>query len=121
MIVDTSIWLEILFSQPLKERCLKEIQGKSVHIPSLCFYECLKKLRSKLSDTESMEAISSLSHYTPVDMTPEIALFAADLSIEHGLGMADSIVLAHAHALDVPLLTLDNDFAKIPGVKILRT
>jgi predicted nucleic acid-binding protein len=34
--------------------------------------------------------------------------------------MADSLVLAQAKHMRVPLLTLDNDFAKIPGVKVLR-
>lgn len=120
MVVDTSVWLEILFSQPLKARCLKEIHGKQVSIPSLCFYECLKKLQSKLSDADSMEAIASLSQFQSLDLTTEIALSAADLSAQYGLGMADSMVLAHAYSLGQPLLTLDNDFTDIAGAQVLR-
>jgi predicted nucleic acid-binding protein len=121
LVVDTSVWLAILLSQPLKTVSLKEIKSKKAYIPSLCFYECFKKLRSKCSDHESIEAVSVLYQYPQLELTPEIALAAADLSIEYGLGMADSFILAHARAIDADLLTLDNDFASIPRVKILRS
>jgi predicted nucleic acid-binding protein len=120
LVVDSSIWLEILLSQPLKAACLKEIKSKKLFIPTLSFYECFKKLRSKVSDHEAVEAISSLYQYPHLDLTPEIALNAADLSIEFNLGMADSLILAHARAIDGILLTLDNDFSSVPGVKVLR-
>jgi predicted nucleic acid-binding protein len=34
--------------------------------------------------------------------------------------MADSVALAHAYAAGAELVTLDNDFAKIHGVKVVR-
>jgi len=121
LVVDTSVWLEILLAQPLGVACQKEIKSKTIFIPSLCFYECFKKLRSKCSDHESIEAVSVLYQYPHLDLSPEIALAAADLSLEFKLGMADGLVLAHARAIDAVLLTLDNDFASIPGVKVLRS
>ena len=120
LVIDTSVWLEILLSQPLKTLCLKEIKSKKLYIPTLCFYECFKKLRSKVSDHEAIEAISALYRYPHLDLTSEIALNAADLSVQFNLAMADSLVLAHAKAINGILLTLDNDFASIPGVKVLR-
>jgi len=120
MVVDTSVWLSILLSQPLKSACLKEIKSKKIYIPSLCYYECFKKLRSECSDHEAMGAIATLRQFPQLDLTPEIALSAADISIEYNLAMADSFLLAHAKAANEMLLTLDNDFAGIPGVKVLR-
>lgn len=55
-----------------------------------------------------------------VDLSRSIALDAADLSLTHGLAMADSLVLAHALAASATLVTLDNDFARVPQVKVLR-
>lgn len=120
MIIDTSVLLEILLSQPLKDICLKEITGKSAAISSITYYEAFKKLRSKLSDGEAMEAISSLKSFPHLDLTPDVALTAADLSLQYKLGMADSLMLAHAKIQNVELLTLDNDFSSIPNVKIIR-
>ncbi|MEW6055426.1 MAG: PIN domain-containing protein [Bdellovibrionota bacterium] len=49
-----------------------------------------------------------------------MALYAADLSIEFELAMADSLILAFAKEAGVSLLTLDNDFAGIPNVVVVR-
>ena len=67
-----------------------------------------------------MEAISALSSFGIRDLTREVALLGADLSIEFNLAMADGLVLAHARHLETELLTLDNDFASIPDVKVIR-
>ncbi|MBI3535827.1 MAG: PIN domain-containing protein [Deltaproteobacteria bacterium] len=110
----------ILLSQPLRVRCTKEIRGKKIQIPGFVYYECFKKLRMKLSDHEAMAVISGLQSYEHLVLTPEVALLAADLSIQYKLAMADSIVLAHATSISEILLTLDHDFLSIPGVNVLQ-
>ena len=52
-------------------------------------------------------------------LTEEIALTAADLSLELGLAMADAIVLATARLASAGLVTSDGDFASISGVTYL--
>ena len=120
MVVDTSVWLEIFLNQSLKKKCLHLIKRESCLVPSLCFFEVLKKVRFKISDLEAMEVISALKRFPVLDLTPEVALYAADLSHQHNLAMADSIVLSHALTIKEELLTLDNDFESIPHVKIIR-
>lgn len=61
-----------------------------------------------------------LSQNSVADLTSEIALTAADLSKEHKIGMADSIVLAHAQHVGGTLVTLDNDFSGMPGARVIR-
>ena len=53
-----------------------------------------------------------------MDLTEELALVAADLSLAHGLAMADSMMLACAHLHDAELLTTDAGFTGLPGVKV---
>jgi len=53
-----------------------------------------------------------------VDLSEEIALTAADLSLAHKLPMADAIMLATARANDAELLTTDSDFEGIAGVTV---
>jgi predicted nucleic acid-binding protein len=49
----------------------------------------------------------------------ELALTAADLSLEHGLAMADAIVLATARKFRAELVTSDGDFQGLAGVTFL--
>jgi predicted nucleic acid-binding protein len=55
-----------------------------------------------------------------VPLNSTIALTAADLGLEHGLAMADSIVYATAVVNDVELTTSDRDFSALPGVEYLE-
>lgn len=48
------------------------------------------------------------------------ALTAADLGLEHGLPMADSLIYATAMSAGVELVTSDADFAALPGVIYLE-
>jgi predicted nucleic acid-binding protein len=55
-----------------------------------------------------------------VDLDREIALIAADLSIELKLPMADSLILATARAHNATVWTQDEHFKNIEGVKYIE-
>ncbi len=46
-------------------------------------------------------------------------MWAADVSLEHGLPMADAMVYASAQANRALLVTLDADFKGLPDVEYL--
>ena len=52
-----------------------------------------------------------------VDLTAMLAIAASKLSLERGIPMADSIILATAKAFDAVIWTQDSDFRSIAGVK----
>jgi len=54
-----------------------------------------------------------------VDLSMEIAILAADLSVEHKLPMADSIILATARKYRATLWTQDEHFKVLPDVKFV--
>ncbi len=83
-------------------------------------YEVYKVIRRDLSEERAIEAISALRCATiaPVDET--LALEAADLSLRHGLAMADSIVYATARRHDARIVTGDTDFEGLPGAIVIR-
>jgi predicted nucleic acid-binding protein len=120
VIIDSSVWLEILRSGPLQIECERYIQKGGTKIPTLALYEVYKKIKTKVSEDVALEAVAVLSNFELVDLNREIALLAADLSIEHNMGMADSIVLACARYFKEKLVTLDNDFAGITNVIVIR-
>jgi predicted nucleic acid-binding protein len=120
MVVDSSVWIEILVGGPLAVACEKKISAGDIRVPAMVLYEVYRKIKAKASEEKALEAIGALSSYEILNLTREVALLAADLSLELKLGMADSCMLAHARLLGVPLFTLDNDFASLSGVLILR-
>ena len=52
-----------------------------------------------------------------VELTADLAIEAARLSLESGLAMADSIILATARSVAATLWTQDSHFAGINGVE----
>jgi predicted nucleic acid-binding protein len=55
-----------------------------------------------------------------VSLDPGLAIDAARTSLETGLPMADSIMLATARAHGATLWTQDEHFADLPGVRYVR-
>lgn len=55
-----------------------------------------------------------------VPLTDAIALTAADVSLAHGIAMADAIVYATAMTEKAKVLTSDEDLADLPGVTYLK-
>ena len=120
MVVDSSVFLEIFSDGKLRAKCERLLGQRSLSIPSLVLFEVYRKLRSRLEEFDALDAVAALRKHQIVDLTSDIALTAADLSLHHKLAVADSLVLAHARELGVPLVTLDNDFAGIEGVTVIR-
>jgi predicted nucleic acid-binding protein len=89
-------------------------------MPTLVLFEVYKKIAVTLSEDQALAAVATLSQYTVTDLSRDIALAAADISIQNRLGMADSIVLAHAREAGALLITLDNYFNGIQGAQVLR-
>ncbi len=120
MIVYSSIWLEIFRKGSLQEECLSYVTSGKPKVPSLVLFEVYRKVKEKISDEIALEAMAFLSKYEVLDLDRDTAILAGDLSIEHSMAMADSVMLAHSRIHNLPLLTLDNDFHKIENVVVVR-
>ena len=100
---------------------MKELKSADqIIVPTVVLYEVYKKTASARSDDHALSAIAVLSQYEVVDLSREVALAAADLSLQKSMAMADSVVLAHSQQAGAILITLDNDFSGIAGTQVLR-
>lgn len=120
MIVDSSVWIEILSNGKLSAKCESRIKNKNLMIPSIVIYEVYKKFKVSTSEETALEVMGYLSKNKIIEIDRDISITAADLAIEHDLAMADALVLACAHAHKTTLLTLDNDFASLPETEVIR-
>jgi len=83
-------------------------------------YEAYKVIWRDLSEERALEAVSALRRATIAPIDESLALEAADISLAHGLAMADSLVYATARRHGASLVTADADFNGLPGAIVLR-
>lgn len=69
---------------------------ENVGVPSIVVFEVCRKVAAKVSEDEALRVAAWLRTFGILNLTDEIASYAVDLSLSLKLGMADSLVLAHA-------------------------
>jgi predicted nucleic acid-binding protein len=79
-----------------------------------------KVIRRDISEERAVEAVSALRRATIAPVDASLALDAADLSLAHGLAMADSLVYATARRFRATLVTGDADFDGLPGTVVVH-
>ncbi len=117
-IVDSSGWLAYFADEPnakLFQTPLKDTS--SLVVPSITIYEVFKVVLRETSENEALQATAAMQKGTVVDLTVTLAIAASKISLEHGLPMADSVIIATAKAFDAVIWTQDSDFKNIAGVK----
>ncbi len=86
----------------------------------ICLYEVFKKVNAVADEARALQAVAHIKQGHVVDVTEEIALRAALISLKHRLPMADSLVLSTAWAHQAELWTQDEHFAGLAGVKYTK-
>jgi toxin FitB len=120
-VIDSSGWLEYFCDGPNAVFFMSAIQDEEhLLIPTICLYEVFKITLSRAGEEEALRVAGLMSFGISVDFHREIALAAAQISIQQKLAMADSIILATARAFEATLWTQDEHFKAIPGVKFIE-
>jgi len=119
-LVDSSGWLEYFSDGPNASSFEKPLTNpENLIVPTLCLYEVFKVVLRERDETDALQAVALMGQGNIVNLTSEIALEAARISLDYKLPMADSVVLATGRACDATIWTQDNDFKGIKGVKFI--
>jgi len=117
-IVDSSGWLAFFADEPNAKHFLLPLKDTaSLVVPAVTIYEVFKVVLRESSENEALQAAVAMQKGTVVDLTAKLAINASKLSLQHGLLMADSIILATARVFNATIWTQDSDFKSISGVK----
>ncbi len=117
IVVDSSGWLQFLTDGPLAEQYASRLRlATSVITPTIIMYEVYKHSKRLRGEDGALDAVAAMQKTRVVELNDELALIAADLSIELKLPMADAIILATARLYEAEVVTSDADFDGIPGV-----
>ncbi len=117
-LVDSSVWIDYLVNGNHKN--LIETEEKLL-LATISIIEIRKKLNklkiSKKEITQKVDYIKKQSILISLD--ENIADTASHMVVEKDIPVADSIVYASAIVNNAILITLDNDFRNLDGVRVL--
>ena len=120
-IVDSSGWLEYFADGPNAEFFAPAIEKpEELLVPSLSLYEVFKRVLQQRDEGDALRAVAFMQQGSVVDLDSRTALSAAKVSVDLGLPMADSIMLATARQHNAAFWTQDADFKGIEGVRYIE-
>ena len=82
-----------------------------------CLYEVFRVMARQRSEAEALEAVATMQQGTVIDLSAQLALRAAQLSLKHSLPMADASILATTYSQQAELWTQDADFKGLRDVR----
>jgi predicted nucleic acid-binding protein len=120
-VVDSSGWLEYFTNAKNATFFAPAIEdAQNIIVPTISLFEVFKRILVEKNRDDALEAIAMMKEGLIVDLDDNLALVAAELSYKLKLPLADSIILATAHANNATLWTQDAHFKDIDGVKYVE-
>jgi predicted nucleic acid-binding protein len=120
-VVDSCGWLEYFADGINAAFFAPAIQDvDQLIVPTLCLYEVFKVVKVQRGKQAALHVVSMLYSGQILPLNDELALHAAEVSLEYRLPMADSIIYASARSQDATLWTQDEHFKDLPGLKYIE-
>ncbi len=117
-LVDTSGWLEYMFEGPNATLFAPPIEDTAnLVVPVICLYEVFKKVLQVADESRALKAIGHMKLGHTIELTEDLALNAALLSIRHTIPMADAFIYATTLQQSATLWTQDSHFQHLPHVE----
>lgn len=118
-VVDSSAWLEYFGDGPNAGEFAAAIETPDqLAVPTLTLFEVFKRTYQLKGEATAFEAIAVMLQGRVVELSTSLALEAARLSLDTGLALADSIILATARSEDAILWTQDAHFRRLEKVEL---
>ncbi len=116
-VVDSSAWLEYLADGPSAEFFSAPLEDTgNLIVPTICIYEVFKAVLRQRGEDAALQTVALMKQGITINLTDDLALQAAKISLEYKMPMADSIILATARVHEAVLWTQDQDFKGMEGV-----
>jgi len=120
-LVDSSGWLEFFADGPNARFFAAPLQNvDDLLVPTISIYEVFKSVSRQRNESEGLQVVAVMKQGQVIDLTTNISMIAAKLSLEYGMPMADSIILATGRIYQATVWTQDADFKGIENVKYIR-
>ncbi len=122
ILLDSHGWLEYFLEGPLAEKYAKYIEDANEEnyvTPTIVMYEVYKRIRSIQGEQSALEASAQINRTKIIELTSQIAIEAAEISLNASLGMADSLIVATARAFNAQIITSDRHLKDFKDAKFI--
>lgn len=120
-VVDSCGWLEYFAGGPNADFFAEPLGvAAELVVPSVSMYEVYKCVAKQRGEAKAAQAVVLMQQGSIAALTAPVAVSAARISLDLGLPMADSVMLATARAHDAVLWTQDADFSDVPEVRYVE-
>jgi len=123
ILIDSYGWIEYFSDGPLADSYtpfIEKADAEKTLTPTIVVYEVYRRIKSVMGEQKALEAYAQMSRTRIVELTSDISLKAADISIALSLGMADSIIVATAKEHDAEIITSDEHLKNVERVKLIN-
>ncbi|MCJ8499726.1 type II toxin-antitoxin system VapC family toxin [Desulfatitalea alkaliphila] len=86
-------------------------------VPVITIYEVFKVVLREAGENEAFQCVAAMQKGNIIDLTMNLSISAAKLSMQFNLPMADSIIFATAKKHQCDIWTQDAHFKNLPRVK----
>jgi predicted nucleic acid-binding protein len=122
ILIDSYGWLEYFLDGPLADKYAKYVEDANEEAyvtPTIVVYEVYKRIRNIQGEQSALEAYAQISRTKIIELTSQLALEAAEISLSTKLGMADSLIVATAKAFNAQVVTSDKHLKELGEVKFI--
>jgi len=120
-VVDSSAWIEFFTGGPNAKFFEPPILNRAeLVVPTMVLLEVYKHIRRHQGRDDALKAVAGMKQGEVQDLDERLALNAAEIGVEHGLPLADSVILATARLHEATLWTQDSDFEGMDDVRFKR-
>ena len=120
-LVDSSGWLEFFADGPNANFFATPLENiDELVVPTISIYEVFKSILRQRDESAGLQAVALMKQGQVIDLTINISIMAAKLSLEHNIPMADSIILSTGRHYQATVWTQDADFKGLEDVKYIR-
>ena len=122
-LIDSYGWIEYFSDGPLAKKYapyIEDVNENNAVTPTVVVFEVYKRLKREKGEKAALEAYAQITRTKIVPLDEDLALRAADASLETGLAMADAIVYSTSKAYSAELVTSDKDLKDLHGVRFIE-
>jgi predicted nucleic acid-binding protein len=120
-VVDSSAWIEFFTGGPNAGFFQPPILNQAeLVVPTMVLLEVYEHIRRHRGRDEALKAVAGMKQGEVQDLDERVAFYAAEIGVECGLPLADSVILATARLHEATLWTQDADFEGMDGVRFRK-
>jgi toxin FitB len=117
-VLDSSAWLEYFADGPnANDFAPVAADTEALAVPSITIFEVFKRVRAQRDSGAALRAVAQMKRGQVIDLDGDLAIMSAELSVELGLPLADSVIIATARSIGATLWTQDSDFLGMNDVE----